>query len=366
MKILTVTDSFHTGGKERRLIELLKGLTRNNVTCELIVLSRVVTYPELEDLNIRIHFIERKIKKDPFIFRKLYRIIKQAKPDLIQSWSSMMSVYVVPTVKALGIPFVNAIIAHAPHRLSLFSQPWLRSRLTFPYSDAIVANSHAGIRSFKAPPERSVVIHNGFDFKRINHLEPPKCIRQTLGIATEKVVGMVGRFQIQKDYHTYLEAAKRVVVERSDVTFLAIGDGETREECQKQVANKDRGRILFTGSRSDIESIVNTFDVGVLATNHRVHGEGISNALMEYMVLGKPVVATEGGGTAELVTDGEVGYVIPSGNVAVLAEKIHFLLDHPETAQQLGDAGKKRIYQDFNLDRMTAEYIELYQKLLFQ
>lgn len=364
MKILTVTDSFHTGGKERRLIELLKGLSKNDIDCELVILSRVVTYPELYNLNIKIYYVDRKVKKDPTIFGKLYKIIKESKPDLVQSWSSMMSIYAVPVVKLLRIPFVNAIIANAPHHVKPFSQPWLRTKLTFPFSDAVVANSYAGIRSFHAPPDRSFVIHNGFDFNRANKIVPPEQIKQELGITTSKVVGMVGKFQPRKDYHTYLTAAMQVVSERSDVTFLAIGDGDLLAECQQLVAGKDKGRILFTGRREDVESIVNVLDIGVLNTNHRVHGEGISNALIEYMVMGKPVIATKGGGTAELVVDKEVGYIVPPGNIEVLVQKLRTLLNDAELAVRLGENGRQRVYKNFNLDRMTREYIQMYEQLL--
>lgn len=366
MRILTITDSFHTGGKERRLIELLKGLTKNGVHCELIVLSKVVTYPELHDLKVRINYVERKFKQDPKILPTLYKIVQQAQPDIIQSWSSMTSVYVFAIAKWLGIPFVNAIIADAPHRVKPFSQPWLRRKLTFPFSDAIISNSAAGITAYHAPPKRSHVMYNGFDFNRIKNIAPPETLRQQLGIHTPKVVGMVGKFQARKDYRTYLQAALRVVAERSDVTFLAVGDGELLEANQRLVADHNQGRIIFTGRREDVESVVNLFDVGVLTTNHRVHGEGISNALMEYMVLGKPVVATQGGGTAELVLDGLVGYVIPPADVEALVKKLHLLLNEDDLAHRLGSAGRERIYEHFNLDRMTNEYIALYQQLLTQ
>ena len=346
------------------MIELLKGLTSKKIQCELIVLSKVVTYPELYDLDVEIHFVERKLKKDPTIFSKIYNIAKEAQPDLIQSWSSMMSIYTLPVAKLLRIPFVNAIIVDAPHRVKPLSQSWLRTKLTFPLSDAVVANSHAGAKSYQAPPHKSFVIHNGFDFKRADKTVSEKKIREELGITTEKVVGMVGKFQERKDYHTYLKAAAQVVAERSDVTFLAVGDGELLEECRQSVDNKNRDKIIFTGRREDVESVVNTFDVGVLATNHVVHGEGISNALMEYMVMGKPVIATEGGGTAELVLNGEVGYIIPSGDADALAEKLRLLLADVELANRLGKNGRQRIQECFNLDRMTKGYLQLYEKLL--
>ena len=363
-KILTIIDSFHAGGKERRLLELLKGLTARRVNCELIVLSKVVTYPELHDLPINIHFIERKSRQDPTVVAKLYKIVKQAKPSIIQSWSSMTSVYIFPIAKLLNIPFVNAIIADAPRYVKPFSQPWIRRKLTFPFSDAIIGNSKAGLEAYQAPKNRSFVMHNGFDFKRTRQIVPSAEMRQALNITTDKVVGMVGKFEERKDYFTYLKAALQVIAVREDVTFVAVGDGSLLPTCQQLVQGKDDHRILFTGHRKDVESIVNALDIGVLTTNHRVHGEGISNSLMEYMVLGKPVIATEGGGTAELVLHQEVGYIIPPDNVEALVQQILHLLDNTALAHQLGDNAKKRIYEHFNLDRMTEEYVQLYRQLL--
>ena len=363
MKILTIIDAFGTGGKERRLIELLKGLTERQINCEVIALSRDVTYPELFDLNIKIHYLERKFKKDPSIFGKIYNITRRSQPDLIQSWSSMTSIYMLPVAKLLNIPFVNAIIVDAPHYVKPFSQPWLRRRLTFPFSDAIIANSHAGIQSYKAPLNRSYVMHNGFDFKRIQHIAPAHDVRTQFSIKTQKVVGMVGKFQIRKDYTTYLKAAMQLVSQRSDVTFLAIGDGETLTDCQHLLSNIHKERIIFTGRQENVESLINIFDVGVLTTNHKVHGEGISNALMEYMALGKPVIATAGGGTAELVTE-SVGVIIPPDNVEALVQKLTYLLDNPELAYEMGQRGQQRIEEHFNLSRMTDEYMALYENLL--
>ena len=112
-----------------------------------------------------------------------------------------------------------------------------------------------------------------------------------------------------------------------------------------------------------IESVVQIFDVGVLSTNTKVHGEGVSNAIMEYMALGKPVVATNGGGTPEILLDGETGYLVAPFTPIVMAEKIQYLLSHPEVANHMGTIGKQRIRSQFSLSGMAESYIELYHRL---
>ncbi|WKN30495.1 glycosyltransferase [Porifericola rhodea] len=363
MKILTITDSFHTGGKERRLIELLKGLKSRGVDCELIVLSDIVQYDELYKLNIPIHFLKRAYKKDISIFKKIYKLIKKSQPDIVQSWATMASVYVTPIVSLLNLPFVNATIADAPSYQSFFSSSKIRKKITFPFSDAIVGNSEAGLRAYQAPSRKSYAIHNGFDLKRIGTLLPKEKVRQEFNISTPFIVGMVGKFEARKDYETYVRAAVKLVQQRKDVTFLAIGDGANLEAMRALVPNDCKNQIIFTGRQSKVESIINLFDIGVLTTNHKVHGEGISNAILEYMVLGKPVIASIGGGTAEIVNDQETGYLIEPFDVEALCDKVNNLLDNETLKVRMGKASRDRIDNHFSLDKMTEAYIQLYEKI---
>ena len=365
MKILIIVDTMGTGGKERRLLELLKGLVGyEKVLCELVILSDIVEYKELHQINLPIHLIKRNRRIDVSVYKKIYRIIKQFEPDIIQSWSSFVSLYVFPIAKLLNIIFVNAMIADAPADLKSFSPRWMRSRLTFPFSDAIVANSQAGLIAYNAPRNKSYCIHNGIDLKRFHHLKDEKDIKKKLGITTKYVVGMVGSFRGAKDYRTYIEAAKQVLCVRRDITFLAIGEGRDLPLFQKDIDEQFTNFIIFTGRQEAVESIVNLFAIGILMTDSSVHGEGISNAIIEYMALGKPVIATDTGGTTELVVEGVTGIISPQRDSRKLAENILYLLNHQGVAEQMGKNGKDRIEKNFSIDEMTKKFIELYANLL--
>ena len=114
--------------------------------------------------------------------------------------------------------------------------------------------------------------------------------------------------------------------------------------------------IRFLGKQRDIESIVNVFDVGVLAS----YADGISNSIMEYMAVGKPVVATDHGGTREIVVHNKTGFLVEPKNPGQMAAKIEFLLNDRETARAMGQEGYERLRHEFSLERMTKRYIELY------
>jgi glycosyltransferase involved in cell wall biosynthesis len=364
MKILYIIDSLRLGGKERRLVELLKDLeTKKYIRCQLVVLSDDAFYNYVDMLDIKIHHLIRKCDKDPYIFIKLYKICKDFQPDIIHSWEAMCSIYVLPVAKLLGIKLINGMITSAPTKLKLFGKSWIRSKLTFPFSDLIISNSYAGLKSYNAPKHKSYCIHNGFDFSRTRNLEDQDIIRKSFKIDSAHVVGMVASFSPRKDYETYILSAIQILQKRNDLTFLAVGDGSTLEKYKGMVKPKFKKKIKLIGKQNNIESIVNIFDIGVLLTDQDIHGEGIANSILEYMALGKPVIATSGGGTSEIVIHDKTGYLIEPKNTEALSKKIEFLLNNKGKAKLLGKAGKERVIREFSIKKMRNRFIKKYIEL---
>jgi glycosyltransferase involved in cell wall biosynthesis len=361
MKILHFIDCLRSGGKERQLVELLKGLsTCKDIIFELAIMSYDIHYSASYDQNIRIHYLIRKNKKDSRIFLKLYNLCKAIKPSIIHTWDSMTSVYAFPIAKILKIRLLNGMIRDAPSNLKPFSRVWIRSKITFPFSNLIISNSYAGLKAYNAPSQKSVCIYNGFDFDRIRNLQKKENVKTRFAINTEKVIGMVASFSNNKDYETYIWVAQMVLKEKENVTFLAIGDGENLEKCKKIVSDRFVDKIKFLGKRNDVESIINIFDIGVLAT----YTEGLSNAIMEYMALGKPVVATDSGGTKELVVNGKTGFLVKPLDVRDMYIKILQLLENGTLAIKMGEAGRERIYSSFNLEKMSNSFFKLYETII--
>lgn len=361
MKIFFFIDAFNAGGKERRLTELIKGLRSNpDIAFELVVMSKEIHYKEVLDLGVKIHYIIRKTKKDFSVFNRVYKLCKEHRPDCVHCWDSMTSMYVIPAVKMLGIKYVNGMVVDAPKQQNIFNKNWLRGKLAFPFSHLIIGNSQAGLAAYKAPGKKSVCIHNGFNFSRIDTINNVTSTREQLGIKTTYVVGMVASFSKYKDYKTYFKAAQAVLKNRKDITFLAIGDGTDSDDAKALVDDKVKDHFRFLGRRSGIESLINAMDVCVLST----FTEGISNSILEYMALGKPVIATNGGGTNEIIDDGKTGFLVEPQNPAALSEKINLLLDNSELCVQMGWAAKQRVQNDFSIERMVSKYIDNYRKLV--
>ena len=360
MKILMISDSLRGGGTERRLLETIRGLLQIGYQVKLVVLNTLNQYPESENIGIEIIMIKRVIKKDPAIFWKLVRICKRFRPDVIHSWGSMASVYALPVSKLFRIKFVNSMINTA--ECKRYSPRWWRAKITFPFSDKILSNSFAGLKSFNPPPVRSKVIHNGFDFNRLNNLLPGDEVKRKFGIQTRYVVGMVAMVDHRKDYHTFINAAEEVLKHNEDVTFLCVGDGLLLAKMKEITSGNPK--IRFVGRQGNIESVINIFDIGVLTTNSSRGSEGISNSILEYMAMGKPVIATDGGGSGEIILNGSTGYLVPSFSPGILAEKIQQLLSDEETRNSLGANGQKRIKESFSFESMISSFDQIYLELV--
>src|SRR3712207_2757242 len=120
MRVLFFIDTFSAGGKERRLMELMKGLKRKSeIDFELVVLDSNIDYSEVYDLGIAVHKVIRKTKKDLSVFSKVYQICRDYKPDVVHCWDSMSAVYLVPATKLLRIKLVNGMVTDAPGKTGI-------------------------------------------------------------------------------------------------------------------------------------------------------------------------------------------------------------------------------------------------------
>jgi glycosyltransferase involved in cell wall biosynthesis len=369
MNILMVIDSLDKGGKERRMLELIKGLLKSGeeFNIYLVLLTDKVEYQYVYDLPIKFEILKRRFKKDPSIIFKLGRIISSFKPDIIHSWSTMASIYLSFSNLFSRKPLINAVLADAHPHLNFSDKHYLRVKLTTPFSDVFISNSEAGIRSYKTPADKSVCIYNGIDFNRFKNLRSQENVEMEM-LGDRKngriVIAMMATFDERKDFSTFLNAAIKMSLINNRLVFLLIGGGPALAPMRNKVPREMLdNQIFFTGKRDDIESLLQIIDIGVLMTNSENHGEGVSNSIIEYMASGKPVIASRGGGTDEVVRDHFNGFLIDPKDESQLIQKINLLINDRALLNSLGNNAHNWAQETFDLDKKTREYIDLYHKL---
>jgi glycosyltransferase involved in cell wall biosynthesis len=363
IRILHITDTLGSGGKERQLVELLRGFSKmDGFVNEVVVLSDVVHYDEVRSLGIKIHIFRRSRQWDFRILEKLYCLARHYRPNIIYSWESMCSVYASPIALLFGSALINGMIRYAPLFLNLKDYRYRRLLLTTPFSTVILANSLAGLRAFRVDGKKGLCIQNGFNFDRISNLPDVNDVKRSWDIRTKHVVGMIGRFHREKDYSTFFKAAELLCREK-DITFVAVGEGPDLESFRVRLKSDSQVNIRILGVSKRVEEIAQMFSVGVLVTDSRYHGEGIANVIMEYMALGKPVIATNAAGNREIVKDGENGFLIPSGDENALALRIREIVDRPDIGSAFGRAGRALVEQKFGIEQMMQKHVELFRRL---
>jgi len=266
MKILFFINGIGAGGKERRFTQLVKSIRlHTDIEFNLVTMSRVISYKEVLNLNIKIHYIIRNSRRDITVFKKFYRLCKNYKPDIVHCWDSMTAIYLIPVCKLLNIILINGMVSDSSGKQYFCNKYWWRARLTFPFSDMIVGNSYAGLRAYQAPVNRSICIYNGIDLSRFERLKDPLIVSlEIFGKSFDNfiIIGMVAAFEERKDYDTLVKAATYLVSQNQDIRFILVGDGSDFYRIKKSLSADLLKKIILLGRRSNVESIINIFDIG--------------------------------------------------------------------------------------------------------
>jgi glycosyltransferase involved in cell wall biosynthesis len=241
------------------------------------------------------------------------------------------------------------------------------ARLSRWLPDSIICCSEASRKAHTAlgyAAEKMVVIPNGYDLGMFRPDSAAReAIRKELQLSNETpVVGLVARFDPQKDHCNFVRAASLLHQDMPDVQFVLCGHGVDWENTQLTTWIEEAGirsRFHLLGSRNDIPKLTAAFDIACLAS----FSEGFPNVVSEAMSCGVPCVVTDVGDAALIV--GQTGIVVPPKNPDALATALRKMVDlGPEGRSHLGMAARQRIIEQFNLPQIVARYETLFQELV--
>jgi glycosyltransferase involved in cell wall biosynthesis len=233
---------------------------------------------------------------------------------------------------------------------------------------AMLGNSRSVVRQLveeEGVPQRLVgLIYNGIDVSRFNLPDSRPKVRSALGLAPETVVlSMVSNLIPYKGHQDLLEAlALAAPTFSQNWRLLIIGrdDGIGHLLQAQAVALGLADKIVFLGSRADVPQLLQASDVGLLCS----HQEGFSNAILESMSAGLPMVVTDVGGNAEAVLNGETGIVVPPHSPGTLGQAITQLVNDASARRMFGAAARERAAAHFSIEQCVSRYDEFYRGLL--
>ncbi len=276
------------------------------------------------------------------------------KPDLL-GWRA---------ARRAGIPVVA--IAHgwtaATARVRLYER---LDRLILRWVDAVVCVSAAQVERLRralVPEARLVLIRNAIGADAFAPADPAygEALRQLFPSPPRQVVGAAGRLSPEKNFALLIEAAARVAADRPDVGFVVFGEGPLRADLEDRIKRSGLGgRFILPGFREDVVKYLPHLDLAVMSSTT----EGLPVFLLEAFAAGVPMVATAVGGIPEVLEEGRSGYLVPSGDAALLATRIRDTLRDDGARRVMGRHGQERVQRDFSFERQAREYAELFLRL---
>jgi len=368
-RILEIIPSLDRAGAEKQMKLLVRGLPADEFDVHVCALTRGgPLWADLRQAGIPVTLIGKRMRIDPLAFRRLRRVVARLRPHLIHTWIFAANAYGRAAGIACGVKRLVAgerCVDPWKSSMQLAIDRYLARKTTW-----IVANS-AGVRDFYVghglPAEKFRVIPNG-----ILPPQPSSTTKEALlaelGIpAGCRLIGVVGRLWPQKRVKDAIWAADMLKFIRDDVHLLIIGDGPHRDRLRRfrdQVRIRDK--VHFLGHRDDVPRIMPHFDVLWSTSDY----EGQSNAILEAMAAGVPVVATDIPGTRDLVVHQTTGFLVSTDSRAAKRRRVAFarhtnvLLNDPQLAARLGEAGRQRVTSEFSVERMVRLYTDLYREVL--
>lgn len=299
--------------------------------------------------------------------RRLAGIIRAHHLDLVHANGLATIQYAANLAPPTGLPVVAHIRDILP--AAYIQEYW--PRLNLEMVDVFIAISQAVQKSCRAylPDAADIrVLYNAVDLDEFHPNREAKGVKEELGIpAGRPVVGTVGRMDDRsKRFEDVVRAAAIVVARRPDVTFLVVGDAmfmpaDYSREIRELAAGLGLDEaIIFTGYRSDVSALMAAMDIFVTASAREPFGR----VILEAMASAKPVIAPAAGGIPEIVTAGQTGILVPPYAPQEMATAILYLLDHPETSRQMGNAARRRAADVFNMSHYVAALEDIYRELL--
>ena len=373
VRVLHISTGLAIGGAENMLAQITSRLDPNRFS------SRVVSLTELGPMakrivasGVRVEALEmRALQKRILGFLYLTRLIRKYRPHVIQTW--LYHADLVGGLAAVGYsaPLIwnlrQSNLHPSQSKLGTRTTVKICSRLSRVLPDAIVCGSQSAYKVHAAlgyATQSMRVIPNGVDLGRFKPDPGARiAIRKELDLPlSAPLVGLIARFDPQKDHGLFVRAAAVVAQTNEHVQFVLCGpginhDNRTLVKWINATGLGDRFHLL--GARDDIASLAAALDVSVSSS---LFGEGFSNTLTESLACGVPCVTTDVGDSRDIV--GDCGAAVPPGDSGALSHAITQVLQRSVSDERFRRAARERAESAFDLNGIVSQYENLYLELL--
>ncbi|MDH0867881.1 TIGR03088 family PEP-CTERM/XrtA system glycosyltransferase [Mitsuaria sp. GD03876] len=368
--VLHVMYRFDTGGLENGVVNLINHMPADKYRHAIVALTEVTDFRKrLQRDDVACIALNKPPGQGFWLYPKLYRLFRTLKPAIVHS-RNLAALEVQLPAWAARVP----VRIHGEHgrdvgdldgrnrayqRVRRFYKPFVSHYIALSRDLGEYLTGPVGV-----PPARVSQFVNGVDTQRFQRLRVERIAGCPFDPDAHWLVGTVGRMAPVKDQLMLTRAFITLLAKAPDLRerarLVLVGDGPLRAPCQALLDEAGLGGLAWLpGERTDVPAVMRGLHAFALPSL----AEGISNTILEAMASGLPVVATEVGGNADLVTRERSGLLVPAAQPDAMAAALLRLARHPEQAEAMGEAGRDRVERDFSMRAMVARYQGLYDML---
>ena len=364
IKVLQITHDLAIGGLQQVVVNICRTINRDKFDISVLCLRTLGEFvPAIEKMGIEVQLLPQKENATDYLsFLKVARILKEKRPDVIHTHNTQP--FIDGTIAAM-LAGVKTVV-HTDHARSfpdkrryMFAE-WLISHYAYKIVGVSEHTANNLISYEKISKDKLVVIPNGIDGAQFQSPFDPESKKRELGISnTGPIIGLGVRLSEQKGITYLLQAMPALVAEFPSIILLIAGSGPLEETLKSEAEQLGvNNNVHFLGPRLDLNEIIRLFDVYVLPSLW----EGLPMVLLEAMAAGLPIVATDVGGVATAVHDGQNGLLVTARNPDLLASSLIRLLRNESWRRDYGSFGRRIFDGQFSARIMTEKYERLYER----
>jgi sugar transferase (PEP-CTERM/EpsH1 system associated) len=371
--VLHVMYRFDIGGLENGVVNLINHMPADAYRHAVLALTEVTDFRDrIQRSDVECIALHKPPGHGIWQYPKLYRLFRRLRPAIVHS-RNLAALEVQVPAWAAGVP----VRIHGEHgrdvgdldgsnrrlqRVRRFYKPFVHHYVALSRDLATYL-----VDNVQVPTSRITQAYNGVDTERFFPAPagPQPIIGSPFNPDQHWLVGTVGRMQTVKDQRTlaqaFIQALTLAPHLASRLRLVMVGDGPLRAQAQALLeAAGVAGLAWLPGERSDVADIMRGLHAFVLPSL----AEGISNTILEAMASALPVIATNVGGNADLVADGQTGYIVPAADPQAIARHLIDLANDAAQARRMGQAGRQRVQDNFSMLAMVSTYQRVYDQQL--
>lgn len=375
MNVAFVITGLSTGGAETMLLKLLERIDRNRFSCHVFSLTGLGEIgPRIQSLGLPVEALGMKASMpNPLALTKLARRLEETNTDLVHTWMYHADLLGALAARWAGVRTIawcirNSDLNRAKSKLSTRFVVRINALLSSWLPTSVLCCAQVALDVHVAlgyAAQKMEVIPNGFDLSRFR-LDPEArlSVRNELHLpADTPLIGVVGRFDPQKNHTGFIAAAGLLMRSRPDAHFVLVGAGLDSRNEELVAAARQAGvadAIHWMGQRDDVPRLMAALDVLVSSSTY---GEAFPNVLGEAMACGVPCAVTDVGDSAAIV--GNTGRVVAARDDQALAAAMGELLAlDPAQRLTLGERARARVAEHYEIGQVVRRYEAYYDRLV--